>query len=43
MLPRPLASSVHILAEDPHAVDPDALKEIGIVRTMIGGRTVFEA
>ena len=31
-----------MLAEDPHEVDPDALKEIGVVRTVVGGRTVFE-
>lgn len=31
-----------ILAEDPHDVDPDALKEIEIVRTVVGGRTVYE-
>ncbi len=32
-----------ILAEDPHAVDPDAIKEIQVVRTVVGGRTVYEA
>lgn len=32
-----------ILAEDPHDVDPDRLKEIPIVRTVVGGRTVYEA
>lgn len=31
-----------ILAQDPHDVDPDALKEIPVVRTVMGGRTVFE-
>jgi predicted amidohydrolase YtcJ len=31
-----------VLAEDPYQVDPDALKEIGVVRTVVGGRTVFE-
>ena len=31
-----------VLAEDPHQADPDALKEIGVVRTVVGGRTVFE-
>ncbi len=31
-----------VLAEDPHDVDPDALKEIDIVRTVVGGRTVYE-
>ena len=32
-----------LLAEDPHDVDPDRLKEIRIVRTVVGGRTVYEA
>jgi predicted amidohydrolase YtcJ len=32
-----------VLAEDPHAVDPDQLKEIGVVRTVVGGTTVHEA
>ena len=32
-----------ILAEDPHDVDPDHLKEIQIVRTVVGGDTVYEA
>ena len=32
-----------ILAEDPHEVDPDRLKEIRIVRTVVGGSTVYEA
>jgi len=32
-----------ILAEDPHAVDPDAIKEIQVVRTVVGGRTVYQA
>ncbi len=32
-----------ILAEDPHDVDPDRIKEIRVVRTVIGGKTVFEA
>jgi predicted amidohydrolase YtcJ len=32
-----------ILAEDPHEVEPDRLKEIQIVRTVVGGRTVYEA
>ena len=32
-----------VLAESPYDVDPDAIKEIAIVRTVIGGRTVFEA
>ena len=31
-----------ILGEDPHDVDPDALKEIQVARTVVGGRTVFE-
>jgi hypothetical protein len=32
-----------VLARDPHDVDPDAIKEIPVVRTVLGGRTVFEA
>ena len=32
-----------ILAEDPHDVDPDRIKEIRIVRTVVGGTTVYEA
>jgi predicted amidohydrolase YtcJ len=30
-----------ILDKDPHAVDPDTLKDIQIVRTVVGGKTVF--
>jgi predicted amidohydrolase YtcJ len=29
-----------ILAEDPHDVDPDTIKEIPIMRTVVGGRTM---
>ena len=29
-----------ILAKDPHKVDPDQIKEIKVVRTVVGGRTV---
>jgi predicted amidohydrolase YtcJ len=29
-----------ILAEDPHQVDPDRIKEIKVLRTVVGGRTV---
>ena len=29
-----------ILAEDPHEVDPDRLKDIPVVRTVVGGRTM---
>jgi len=32
-----------ILAESPYDVDPDRIKEIQIVRTVVGGRTVFES
>jgi hypothetical protein len=32
-----------ILAEDPHDVDPDRIKEIQVVRTVVGGTTVHEA
>ena len=30
-----------ILGKDPHEVDPDTLKDIPIVRTVVGGRTVY--
>lgn len=32
-----------VLAEDPHAVDPEKIKDIAIVRTVTGGRTVYRA
>ena len=32
-----------ILAEDPHETDPEAFQEIGIVRTVVGGRTMHLA
>jgi len=32
-----------ILAEDPHDVDPDRIKEIQVVRTVVGGTTMHEA
>jgi len=32
-----------ILGDDPHSVDPSTLKDIPIVRTVIGGKTVHEA
>jgi predicted amidohydrolase YtcJ len=32
-----------ILGADPHAVDPGTLKDIPIVRTVVGGRTMYEA
>lgn len=31
-----------VLAQSPYEVEPDAIKEIGIERTVVGGRTVFE-
>ena len=31
-----------VLAESPYDVDPDRIKEIAVVRTVVGGRTVFE-
>ncbi len=31
-----------ILAADPHQTDPDHIKEIQVVRTVVGGRTVHE-
>lgn len=32
-----------MLAEDPHAVDPDRIKDIEVVRTVTGGRTTHAA
>ena len=32
-----------VLAEDPHTVDPDKIKDIAIVRTVTGGNTVYQA
>lgn len=32
-----------VLAEDPHDVEPDRIKEIQVVRTVVGGSTVHEA
>ena len=32
-----------ILDRDPHEVDPDDIKNIGVVRTVVGGRTMFPA
>jgi predicted amidohydrolase YtcJ len=32
-----------VLADDPHTVDPNRIKDIQIVRTVVGGRTVFPA
>ena len=32
-----------VLAEDPHTVDPSKIKDITIVRTVTGGKTVYQA
>ena len=32
-----------VLAEDPHAIDAEKIKDIRIVRTVVGGNTVYEA
>ena len=32
-----------ILGDDPHEVDPDHIKEIRIVRTVVGGETMYAA
>ena len=32
-----------ILADDPHTVDQDKIKDIAIVRTVTGGKTVYES
>jgi hypothetical protein len=42
LTPGKLADIV-VLAEDPHRVDPDTIKNIAILRTILGGRTAYEA
>jgi predicted amidohydrolase YtcJ len=32
-----------MLAEDPHTIDPEKIKDIRIARTVVGGNTVYEA
>ncbi|MEJ7809988.1 MAG: amidohydrolase [Gemmatimonadaceae bacterium] len=32
-----------VLADDPHTVSPDKIKDIAIVRTVVGGDTVYQA
>ncbi|WP_395671762.1 amidohydrolase [Phenylobacterium sp.] len=32
-----------VLSEDPHTINPEKIKDIKIVRTVTGGRTVYEA
>ena len=32
-----------VLAEDPHTIDPEKIKDIEIVRTVVGGSTMYEA
>ncbi len=32
-----------VLADDPHDVDPDQIKHIAVLQTVVGGRTVYEA
>ena len=32
-----------IFAEDPHEVDPERIKHIQVVRTVVGGRTMHSA
>jgi len=32
-----------VLAEDPHTIDPEKIKDIQIVRTTVGGATVYRA
>ena len=42
LTPGKLADIV-MLTEDPHDVDPDAIADIKVLRTILGGRTTFEA
>ena len=32
-----------LLAEDPHTAEPDRIKDIAVLRTVMDGRTIFEA
>jgi predicted amidohydrolase YtcJ len=32
-----------VLADDPHTIDPEKIKDITIARTVVGGKTVYEA
>lgn len=32
-----------VLSEDPHDVEPDRIMNIQVVRTVVGGRTMYEA
>ncbi len=32
-----------VLADDPHTVDPDAIKHIKVIKTVVGGKTAYEA
>jgi hypothetical protein len=32
-----------LLSDDPHQVSPDKIKDIQIVRTVVGGRTTYSA
>ena len=42
LTPGKLADIV-IVEADPHKVDPDSIVDIKILRTILGGRTTFEA
>ena len=42
LTPGKLADYV-VLAEDPHSIDPEKIKDIKIVQTVTGGRSVYEA
>jgi predicted amidohydrolase YtcJ len=32
-----------VLADDPHTIDPSKIKDIHIVRTVVGGATAYQA
>ena len=38
-----MLADITMLGDDPHDVDPDAIVDIPVVRTILGGRTVHEA
>jgi predicted amidohydrolase YtcJ len=42
-MPRCKLADFVILEKDPHEVDPNSIKDIKIVQTVMGGRTTYEA
>jgi hypothetical protein len=36
-------ADIVILENDPHEVEPDTIKDIQIIKTLLGGKVVYEA